>query len=202
MDFLTKDFVASWYYTNIDEYREMEKKDVNPFNGRTYLKLGKACATTCVADVYKVWDPSVNQYKYVVFVGTARQHPSDLHISKSEGIEIARTNAETNPAMVLYYTNKPEKNFVINVMREYVWSLPLQIVKTGKEIKTDKIVDDYMEQAQYEELRFKTKNQWFNTHSLVKPKNEKTQKEKALEDAWVALGEAINIFRKSVHGDC
>ena len=91
LDWTKKKLVRKYHYSNVNDDRQCIKS-VN-INGRLYDKHGVDCATTAVALEYKVYDPSVKQFKIAILVGIARQNPGDIVLDKELGIEIATTNA-------------------------------------------------------------------------------------------------------------
>lgn len=136
MDFLRKDLIRTFSYTNINEYRCMEKQVV--VNGRTYVKLGQSQAVTMVGNLYKCWDPIVKSYKYVLMVGVAKQHPRDLKITKQEGYSIANEKAYASPSIVMEVTKDFGKEQFKYLAMCYGEILPLEMVKTSKEIEAEK----------------------------------------------------------------
>ena len=69
LDFLRKDLIETFYYTNMFEDRSTESKEV--VNGREIMIKGQACATTLIGLLYHVYDPSVKSYKYILHIGVA-----------------------------------------------------------------------------------------------------------------------------------
>ena len=87
MDFLTKELVGVYSYTNMNEDRNDVKRVV--IKGRTWLKTGTATATTVVSLLYRTYNPSVKHNEYIVLMGVARQNPGDINLDKNLGYEIA-----------------------------------------------------------------------------------------------------------------
>ena len=132
MDFLRKELVDSFFFTDYNRNREYSKKVV--INGRTYVKFGTHTATTIVANVYKVYDPSVESYKYVALFGISRQHPCDVKVTKEEGIELANIAADTNPFMTCQFDEAPSYHTFKYMADIYICSMKKQLIKTKEEI--------------------------------------------------------------------
>ena len=135
MDFLTKDLLKTFYFTTINNER-MDYKEL-VVNGRTYYKFGKYQAVTMVGNLYKVYDPDVESFKYMLMVGVAKQHPRDLKITKKEGFEIANEKAYACPSIVIEVSSKFDVNAFYGLAENYIDTvmLPnLNFVKTGTEI--------------------------------------------------------------------
>lgn len=135
MDFLTKELVDTFTFSTINVDRS-GAYDVN-INGRTYTKYGTYQAVTLVGNLYKVFDPSTNNYKKVLLVGMSKQHPCDTKISKETAYEIANENAQINPVITMqvgeFFKNYDFRNFC----RDYVMTLKLSFVKTRSEIMNE-----------------------------------------------------------------
>ena len=99
MDFLGKNLVDTFYYTDMFNYREGAKE--MRVNGRTYHRTGTYQAVTMVGNLYEYYDPIVERHKRMVMIGIAKQHPRDLSITKTEGIEKANENAYASPCIVM-----------------------------------------------------------------------------------------------------
>lgn len=140
LDYSIKEFVRSFTYSNLRKDRRTSKEEV--ILGRTIIKYGTACATTMVTDLWKVWDPSVEQFKYVYLTGMARQHPLDITVKYADGVEIAHENAMTNPVMTMIYDKPISYEMVEHMMELYVYNLPVQFIKTHQEIEYDKFLED------------------------------------------------------------
>lgn len=140
LDYSNKEFVRSFTYSNLRNDRRTSKQEV--ILGRIYTKYGTACATTMVTDLWKVWDPSVEQFKYVYLSGMARQHPEDINVRYADGIEIAHENAMMNPVMTMVYDKPISFEQVEYMMSIYVSGLPVQLVKTKKEIEYDDFLNN------------------------------------------------------------
>ena len=131
LDFTKKKFVRSFNYSNFREDRTLVKEV--RINGRSYLKRGTKCATTCVAHYWKVFDESVNRFKNVYLVGVARQHPDDRSATYAEGIEIAAENAMISPVMTLVYDEPAPFELIEHMMEVYVAGLEERFVRTKEE---------------------------------------------------------------------
>lgn len=132
LDFNNKELIHSFVISDLRQDRSHSKREI--ILGRTYTKFGIACATTMVTDCWKVYDPSVEQYKYVYLSGVARQHPEDINIKYSDGVELAHEMAFANPVMKFVY-NKPASYENIELMMwQYIAGLPVEFVKTQKEV--------------------------------------------------------------------
>ena len=152
LDFSNKEFVRSFTYSNLKKDRRIAKEEV--ILGRKYIKEGTMCATTMVCDCWKVYDPSVERFKYVYLAGVARQHPMDIMVKYSDGVEIAHENAMTNPVLTMIYNDPVSFEFVEYMMEAYVSSLPIQMVKTRKEIDYEDFLNNCeAEEINYEEIK-------------------------------------------------
>lgn len=142
IDWLTKELINEWYWNNIDEDRSCIKSE--RINGRLYDKYGVDCATTAVGFEYKVFDPSINKYKYAILIGFARQNPGDTVLNKKTGYEIASENALINPSIMLVEDNEATEDFIYSIIDAYVLSLPIKFIKTKSElIKENKDLNIY-----------------------------------------------------------
>lgn len=156
LDLLRKELVDECWYSTINENRKSIKRE--RINGRLYEKHGVECAITLYALKYKVPVQSNEQFKYVVLIGLAKQHPCDTIISLEEGIEIAKTNAMISPCFNMTFDNDVDMDSIKMIMRSYyIYNIPSQFVKTTQEIiaqnkdknnynripKNEKCYDDY-----------------------------------------------------------
>lgn len=132
IDWLTKELINEWYWTNVDEDRSCVKSE--RINGRLYDKYGVNCATTAICFEYKVFDPSVNLYKYAILIGFARQNPGDVNLNMNEGYEIASENALMNPSIMLVNNIEASEDFIYSIIEAYVSSLPVKFIKTKSEL--------------------------------------------------------------------
>lgn len=142
LDWSNKFLVRKYHYSNLNDDRRCTKS-VN-INGRLYDKHGVDCATTAVALEYKVYDPSVKQFKVAILVGIARQNPGDSVVSLESGIEVATENAMINPVMKFEYNKRPNERVIRYLIASYVLGLPIQFIKTSSELKAEgKNMDKY-----------------------------------------------------------
>lgn len=132
LDFSIKEFVRSFHYSNLNEDREYSNEE--KIFGRTYTKYGKHTATTVVVNLWKVYDPSVKQSKYVYLGGVARQHPNDNVVTLKEGLEIAEEKAFIEPEIMWIYPEQVCIPCMIDMIRNYVWLMPKEFVRTKEEI--------------------------------------------------------------------
>lgn len=128
----TKELIRSYSFNDIYCNRNAEHRKV--IKGRTIIELGTRIATCFVGNLYKVYEPSVESYKYLLLVGVARQNPDyDSPISVEEAEEAAAINAFTKPILT-YVADEPltDDNFtdLSLVLRE---TLPVILVKTPEE---------------------------------------------------------------------
>lgn len=148
LDYSNKEFVRSFTYSNLREDRRTTKREV--ILGREYTKYGTACATTMVCDCWKVYDTSVKRFKYVYMAGVARQHPSDISVKYADGISIAHENAMVNPVMTMVYDEPVQFEFIEYMMANYVSQLPVQLIKTRKELDYQEFLNNCAEDEIYE----------------------------------------------------
>lgn len=135
MDFLTKELIGVYSYTNMNEDRTDVKRVV--IAGRTWLKTGTATATTVVSLLYKSYNPSVKRNEYVVLMGVARQNPGDVVLDKEHGYEVAMENALMSPVAIYNFEHEIDKDFIDSMMKNYVMSLPVKFIKTRQELGKD-----------------------------------------------------------------
>lgn len=135
MDFLTKELIGVYSYTNMNEDRTDVKRVV--IKGRTWLKTGTATATTVVSLLYKSYNPSVKRNEYVVLMGVARQNPGDVVLDKEHGYEVAMENALMSPVAIYNFEHEIDKDFIDSIMKNYVASLPVKFIKTRQELGKD-----------------------------------------------------------------
>jgi len=142
IDWSDKELVNIFYYSNVNCDRHATKSV--RINGRLYDKHGVDCAITAAALLYKVYDPSINHYKYAILVGIARQNPYDTVIDEETGFEIAIENAMINPVMTIEYNNEVKEDVVYGLLDSYVNGLSVQFIKTKTEIESEgKNIKDY-----------------------------------------------------------
>jgi hypothetical protein len=169
LDFLRKEFLNQYVYSNIDEDRQCVKSV--RINGRLYDKYGVDCATTAVALVYKVPVYGVKQFKTVILVGIARQNPCDSIITLEQGAEEATQNALINPIMRIEYDHFPGDEPINLLLRSYVLGIPCQFVKTTDEIKANgKNPSDYNRQKKLNKYYTEYYKDAFETINYYKQK--------------------------------
>ena len=132
-DFLTKTLVRSFDWNDMKEDRSICEQVC--INGRDYIKMGVATSTTVVGNLYLVEDRSVKQNKYVLLVGIARQHPKELNVKRSEGVEIANIKALNSPVMQIEFDHEITWDEFKELANWYVyWQTP-KMLKTNEELK-------------------------------------------------------------------
>lgn len=139
MNYLSKEFVRTFEFDSRRNSSDCFSKEFK-LDGRTYMKLGELQRVTFVGNLYKVFDPSINQNKYMLMIGFAKQHPRDITTSREEGLEIANTHAHENPAIVMEVDkNISEESF--RMMCEFYAQVMIKrtFVKTSQEIAKEKI---------------------------------------------------------------
>lgn len=113
LDWTTKELVKT--YEMNDMFHSRTYTDYVSINGHLYSHTGTVAALFFVGDLYKVYDPSVKSYKYVLVVGRSQQCLKDgtskeakLLLSDKEDIlvETASLNAKTNPIAVIEISNE------------------------------------------------------------------------------------------------
>jgi hypothetical protein len=136
IDYSTKVVEKVYSFSNMsDGSREDYQNQL--INGRHYVKFGIKQAVTLVGVLYKVYDPSVKLYKHVLHVGVAKQHPSDIVVSKQLGMETAHENALISPACVMEVGSKWHRRHFIQFAKTYIDGLNLQFVKTAEELRLE-----------------------------------------------------------------
>ena len=135
-DFLTKTLVRSFDWNDMKEDRSMYEQVC--INGRDYIKMGVATSTTVVGNLYLVEDRSVKQNKYVLLVGIARQHPKELNVKRSEGVDFANHKALNSPVMQIEFDHEVTWDEFKELADWYVaWQTP-KMLKTNEELKQNK----------------------------------------------------------------
>lgn len=135
-DFLTKNLVRTFDWNDLGQNRSISEEVC--INGRKYLKTGVTTSTTVVGNLYLVEDQSVKQNKYVLLVGIARQHPCELNVKRSEGIEIANLKALNSPVMQIEFDHEVTWDEFEELANWYVaWQTP-KMLKTNEELKQNK----------------------------------------------------------------
>ena len=132
MDFLTKELVDTFVYSDFGKDRE-DSTEVK-INGRTYIKFGTRTATCVVANLYKLCTPSDNSLKYVALIGISRQHPCDVKITKNEGLETANVNANISPIANIQFDHKVNWYEIKPILEGIAMAQTKRFVKTRQEI--------------------------------------------------------------------
>lgn len=129
----TKELVCSYDWSDVNDERQMTVSEI--IDGRKVVKYGRYCSTTAVADIYELKDcPSDEPFKYLMLVGIARQHPNETTVSRKVGVDVASTNAKSQPIISMKLHEVPCYPFVANLIENYVVAcLPAQFVRTAKE---------------------------------------------------------------------
>lgn len=113
LDWTTKELVKT--YEVDDMFQSRTYTDYVSINGHLYSHTGTVAALFFVGDLYKVYDPSVKSYKYVLVVGRSQQCLKDgtskeakLQLKEKGDIlvETASLNAKTNPIAVIEISNE------------------------------------------------------------------------------------------------
>lgn len=130
----TKEWVRSYAFNDIYTNRNDERRKV--IKGRTTIELGTRIATSFVGNLYRVFDSSVESFKYLLLVGVARQNPDyDSPISVEEAEEVAAINSLLNPVLTYVVDEVIDDDHFLDlciVMREM---MPKIFVKTPEEKK-------------------------------------------------------------------
>ncbi len=131
-DFLNKNLVRTFNWDDLCQNRSISEEVF--INGRKYLKTGVATATTIVGNLYLVYDQSVKHNKYVLLVGIARQHPDDLQVKRSEGIEIANLKSLDTPVMQIEFDHEVIWDEFKELAEWYVAYQQPRFIQTSEEI--------------------------------------------------------------------
>ena len=130
----TKEWVRSYAFNDIYTNRNDERRKV--IKGRTTIELGTRIATSFVGNLYRVFDSSVESFKYLLLVGVARQNPDyDSPISVEEAEEVSAINSLLNPVLTYVVDEVIDDDHFLDlciVMREM---MPKIFVKTPEEKK-------------------------------------------------------------------
>lgn len=118
VDFLTKEFVTSYfidnhnfaygYFPNDTEVDAGHMVTQVVSNGRSYYKTGKFCVQTLVGAVFKTVDKETKATRYMLQVGLAKQNQHDLRHDKVVAHETAFQHAYTDPVMTILLDHKPD----------------------------------------------------------------------------------------------
>lgn len=141
LDFLRKDLVETFYFTNVNDNRTYVNREI--VNGREVDVRGQVCATTLIGLLYRVYDPSVESYKYILHVGVANQGNADAVVDVDEEYEEAYINALMNPQIQYVigddYTSFDWKVFSLAILS----TQPKRFVLTDEEVRIAQFFDKY-----------------------------------------------------------
>ena len=141
LDFLRKDLVETFYFTNVNDNRTYVNREI--VNGREVDVRGQVCATTLIGLLYRVYDPSVESYKYILHVGVANQGNADAVVDVDEEYEEAYINALMNPQIQYVigddYTSFDWKVFSLAILS----TQPKRFVLTDAEVRIAQFFDRY-----------------------------------------------------------
>lgn len=141
LDFLRKDLVETFYFTNVNDNRTYVNREI--VNGREVDVRGQVCATTLIGLLYRVYDPSVESYKYILHVGVANQGNADAVVDVDEEYEEAYINALMNPQIQYVigddYTSFDWKVFSLSILS----TQPKRFVLTDEEVRIAQFFDRY-----------------------------------------------------------
>ena len=141
LDFLRKDLVETFYFTNVNDNRTYVNREI--VNGREVDVRGQVCATTLIGLLYRVYDPSVESYKYILHVGVANQGNADAVVDVDEEYEDAYINALMNPQIQYVigddYTSFDWKVFSLAILS----TQPKRFVLTDEEVRIAQFFDRY-----------------------------------------------------------
>ena len=141
LDFLRKDLVETFYFTNVNDNRTYVNREI--VNGREVDVRGQVCATTLIGLLYRVYDPSVESYKYILHVGVANQGNADAVVDVDEEYEEAYINALMNPQIQYVigddYTSFDWKVFSLAILS----TQPKHFVLTDEEVRIAQFFDRY-----------------------------------------------------------
>ena len=141
LDFLRKDLVETFYFTNVNDNRTYVNREI--VNGREVDVRGQVCATTLIGLLYRVYDPSVESYKYILHVGVANQGNADAVVDVDEEYEEAYINALMNP-QIQYVIGDDYTSFDWEVFSLSILSTqPKRFVLTDEEVRIAQFFDRY-----------------------------------------------------------
>lgn len=141
LDFLRKDLVETFYFTNVNDNRTYVNREI--VNGREVDVRGQVCATTLIGLLYRVYDPSVESYKYILHVGVANQGNANTVVDVDEEYEEAYTNALMNP-QIQYVIGDDYTSFDWKVFSSAILSTqPKRFVLTDEEVRIAQFFDRY-----------------------------------------------------------
>ena len=141
LDFLRKDLVETFYFTNVNDNRTYVNREI--VNGREVDVRGQVCSTTLIGLLYRVYDPSVESYKYILHVGVANQGNANTVVDVDEEYEEAYTNALMNP-QIQYVIGDDYTSFDWKVFSSAILSTqPKRFVLTDEEVRIAQFFDRY-----------------------------------------------------------
>ena len=141
LDFLRKDLVETFYFTNVNDNRTYVNREI--VNGREVDVRGQVCATTLIGLLYRVYDPSVESYKYILHVGVANQGNADAVVDVDEEYEEAYINALMNP-QIQYVIGDDYTSFDWKVFSLAILSTQAKrFVLTDEEVRIAQFFDRY-----------------------------------------------------------
>jgi hypothetical protein len=128
----TKELVRSYSFNDIYTNRNDERRKV--IKGRTTIEVGTRIATSFVGNLYRVYDSSVESYKYLLLVGVARQNPDyDSPVEVEEAEEAAALNAQLVPVLT-YAVDKPfDDDYFTDLCIVMRQMMPVKFIKTPEE---------------------------------------------------------------------
>ncbi len=94
LDFLTKELVCSYSYSNSRLDRDFTKQI--ELNGRQYVKYCQDTFTVLTGQLYRLNDSS-----YLLLVGKCRQKPSDINPDTNEIEEMSSFNSFDHPVIMV-----------------------------------------------------------------------------------------------------
>lgn len=128
----TKELVRTYSYNDIFTNRADERTSV--IKGRTVIELGTRTAASFVGNLYRVFEPSVKSYKYMLLVGVARQSPKwDMPIDEAHAEEVAALNAFTKPIMTLVVDEPFDDDYFIDLCIVLTEIMPTKFILTDEE---------------------------------------------------------------------
>ena len=141
LDFLRKDLIETFYFTNINDDRQCVNREI--VNGREVDVRGQVCATTLIGLLYRVYDPSIKSYKYILHVGVANQGNADAVVDENEEYEEAYLNALLQP-QIQYVIGEDYASFNWEAFSLVIMSTqPKRFVLTDNEVQIAQWFDKY-----------------------------------------------------------
>lgn len=161
LNYATKSVCSIFEYTNANDdlWTTME----HVINGRTCTIHGLTCSSTCVGILYKVFDHSINQFKYILHVGVETQQPYDNVGDIDLAFERAMEIAMTDPTMVIDLgIDSPSIDFESifeNLCISYIEFKPKEFILTDEEIQVyESTLDRYGKKYPYDWMYFNIYN--------------------------------------------